>query len=389
MSCFHPNIMSYHPDGFFITKDGVDVPALNKDGSKKLWKFHGAGFEKSLPDGTIVYQLEGKHAGNFVLQYFDVNADGEIGYSVPVPCQQCLGCRIDYSKHWADRIVMESLLYPEHTNFFLTLTYSDDFLYKNYTGESFEYLVDGCYQTINAATLAPDDLQLFMKRLREYFSRVYHHDGIRFYAVGEYGSRTRRPHYHICCFNLPIQDLTFFARNFRADTLYNSPVIESLWGKGYVVIGELNWESAAYTARYVTKKFKGKQAADFYASVGNVLPEFSRSSNRPGIAAQFFDKNKVEIYKYDRVQLPSSEKRYGSTTVPRYFDKLLEKYQEENPEDFSIAKLDKIKSERRQLSELRSYNRRILSGIFDKEYFRLKEEVFNTRINKLSRTLDI
>lgn len=384
MSCFHPNIVTYMPKGF---RDSEGKLVRNSDGTIRQWRFLGSGYEEKLSDDSLVYRL---NDGSFVEEFGDVYRDGEVEYSIPVPCQQCIGCRIDYSRHWADRIVMESLCHPEHTSFFLTLTYDEDHIVKNYTGEFFEYLHNGEYSTIRAATLVKKDVQDFMKRLREYYSRVYDHDGIRFYCAGEYGTMTRRPHYHICVFNLPIQDLKVYSRNFRGDILYNSPKLEELWGKGYVVIGELTWECAAYTARYVVKKFKGKEAADFYFEHGNVLPEFSLSSRRPGLAAQYFDEHKEEIYKYDRVQLPSSDSRNGSVSVPRYFDKMLERYQEDHPDDHSIERLEKIKAQRRELSELKRYNERILvGGAFDKEYFRLKKQGFSERVRALKRSLDI
>lgn len=386
MSCFHPNIVTHYPKGF-RGSDGKLVH--NKDGSLREWCFHGAGFERVLDDGSIIYELEGKNKGTYVPQFQDVYSDGTVVFSQQVPCQQCVGCRIDYSRHWADRIVMESLLYPEHTNFFVTLTYNDDHIYRNYTGETIELLIDAQYQTVNAATLILEDVQLFLKRLREKYSRDFDHTGIRVYYCGEYGSRTRRPHYHLCLFNCPIPDLKPYSRNFQGDLLYNSPMFESLWDKGYVVIGELTWETAAYTARYVVKKFKGKKADEFYEAMGNVLPEFSHSSNRPGIAAKYFEENKEKIYMYDRIVLPGTEKRDGSVTVPRYFDKLLERYQEEHPDDQSIERLEKIKFQRRAASELKKYNERILCGTFDKEYFRLKEAAFNKRVAGLQRSLDI
>lgn len=385
MACFHPNVVTYMPKGF-KGKDGRLV--RNKDGSIREWQFHGSAYAEELTDGTEIFRLV-EHPEVYIPKYGDVYSDGSIEFSELVPCQQCKGCRIDYSRHWADRIVMESLLYPEHTNFFVTLTYDEEHLIPNLTGYSLDLLVDGQYQTVNAATLILDDVKLFMKRLREFYSREYDHVGIRVYYCGEYGSRTRRPHYHLCLFNLPIQDLQFYSRNFQGDTLYNSPKLEELWGKGYVVIGELTWETAAYTARYVVKKFKGKQSQEFYESMGHVVPEFSHSSNKPGIAAEYFNKYKADIYRYDRIQLPSSDSRNGFVSVPRYFDKLLERYQEKHPDDVSIERLEKIKYKRRELADLKSYNERILNGLFDKEYFRLKEESFNKRISGLQRSLDI
>lgn len=371
MSCYHPNIMTYNPGTL----------RANKDGSINHWKFEGAGFEEVI-DGEIFFRLKD---GTLIREneLSNYTCDGEYQYSLMVPCQQCLGCRIDYSKHWADRIVMEQMISPPNTCFFVTLTYNDEALKDCLTGKNFIYTVDGEELTLAGATLVKRDLQLFFKRLRAYYVDHFDHDGIRYYAVGEYGSKTRRPHFHVCFFNLPILDLELYANNFRGDALYNSPTLEKLWGKGYVVIGELNWETAAYTARYCVKKFKGKQADEFYESMGDVLPEFSLSSRRPGIAGAYFDKEVETIYRHDCIQLPSTRDRDGRTTVPRYFDKLLEKYLEDHPD--SDLNLAKIKADRRALSETSTYNRRILSGLFDQEYFKLKEESFRKSISMLSR----
>ena len=61
-------------------------------------------------------------------------------------------------------------------NAYITLTYNDDHLPAN-------------------GSLQPRDLQLFWKRLRK--ART---PGIRYYACGEYGDQTARPHYHAIIF---------------------------------------------------------------------------------------------------------------------------------------------------------------------------------------------
>lgn len=378
MSCYHPNIMTFVPSG--LRQDGSFL--YNKDGTKKTWKFQGAGYEEVGEDGEVIYRLKN---GAFVRQdeLQNVSVYGEYEYSLMVPCQQCLGCRIDYSKHWADRIVMEQLMSPPNTCFFVTLTYDEENLQECLTGHSYEYMIEGQPIMLKGATLIKEHFQLFMKRLRAYYEEHYNHQGIRYFIAGEYGSKTRRPHFHVCFFNLPIPDLEFYSNNFQGDVLYNSPTLEKIWGKGYVVIGELNWETAAYTARYVVKKFKGKESEQFYESVGGVLPEFCLSSRRPGIAGAYFDKEVETIYRHDCIQLPSTKKRDGRTTVPRYFDKLLEKYIEANPD--TELNLDKIKAQRRAASESSTYNRRILTGLFDKEYFQLKEDSFRKSVSILSR----
>lgn len=386
MSCFHPNIMTYCPSGI-VSSDGTKL--RNKDGSLKQWQFQGAGYECQIGD-EVMYSLVNK-PNTYVKAYDSESVDynGEFSYSLLVPCQQCRGCRIDYARHWADRIVMEQLVSPKNSCFFVTLTYDEPHLTENLTGYWYEYIYEGNTYSLPGATLIKKDLQDFNKRLREYYDREFGHKGIRFYAAGEYGMKTRRPHYHVCYFNLPIQDLQFYKNNFRGDVLYTSPTLEKLWGKGYVVIGELTWECAAYTARYVVKKFKGLQAQEFYDDHGHVLPEFSLASNRPGIGGEYFERHKVDIYKYDRIQLPSSGNRSGDVTVPRYFDKLLERYQLAHPDDDCIEKIEKIKAQRRKLSSDREYNRHMLVGLFDQEYFRMIEKSFDKSISLLQRSLDI
>lgn len=103
------------------------------------------------------------------------------------PCGQCLPCRINKRREKTFRIVNEALIHPY--NSFITLTYSEEFLPKQYidqsTGEVFEH---------DTGTLKPTDLQGFFNRLRHYIGPF------RYFAVGEYGDILWRPHYHICLF---------------------------------------------------------------------------------------------------------------------------------------------------------------------------------------------
>ena len=45
---------------------------------------------------------------------------------IQVPCGQCYGCRLQYSREWANRCMLEASEYS--SNFFLTLTYDDEHL---------------------------------------------------------------------------------------------------------------------------------------------------------------------------------------------------------------------------------------------------------------------
>lgn len=65
---------------------------------------------------------------------------------------------------------------------------------------------------------------------------------IKYYAIGEYGSRTQRPHYHSITFNLP----TFYTEH---------PLnLERIWGHGHVHVDPCNAATIGYVIGYVLKK---------------------------------------------------------------------------------------------------------------------------------------
>lgn len=137
--------------------------------------------------------------------------------------------------------MLEALVHPGAS--FLTLTYAP------------EKLPEG-------GTLVPRDLVLFLKRLRK---AVEPHT-LRYFAVGEYGDTSWRPHYHLALFGLD--------RSFALS-------IDKAWGLGFTYVGDLTFDSAQYVAGYVTKKMTDKDDD----RLAGRYPEFARMSLRPGIGA--------------------------------------------------------------------------------------------------------
>lgn len=135
----------------------------------------------------------------------------------------------------------ESQLHPD--NCFITLTYSQENL-----------PADG--------TLVPSDLQLFIKRLR----RAVEPTRLRYFAVGEYGDESRRPHYHAIIFGLGPSA---------------GPIVDQAWGLGFTATAEFNEYTAQYTAGYVVKKLTRRDDPQ----LNGRHPEFARMSLRPGIGA--------------------------------------------------------------------------------------------------------
>lgn len=205
------------------------------------------------------------------------------GYSdlpLTIACGQCIGCRLERSRRWAIRCVHEASLHEK--NCFITLTYRDE-----------------CMPELG--TLVLDDWQRFMKRLRKEFGA-----GIRFFHCGEYGEKYKRPHYHACLFNFDFDDRVLWSRR-NGFALYTSETLSRLWPSGFSTVGDVTFQSAAYVARYITKKITGRNAIGAYdiidESTGEVLGEYKAEyvtmSRRPGIGRAWLERNYKEVYPSD------------------------------------------------------------------------------------------
>lgn len=204
---------------------------------------------------------------------FNKNSANDPTRPVELPCGRCIGCRLEYSRQWAIRCTHESQMHEE--NCVLTLTYNDENLPEN-------------------GSLVKEDLQKFFKRLRK---QLYPKQ-IRYFACGEYGEDFSRPHYHVIIFGHQFPDRKLFKTSKKGTRLYISEVLEKIWPFGHSLIGDYNFESAAYVARYMTKKIKGDQAEEHYQ---DRIPEFVLNSRKPPIGQSWFDKYKDDVFPNDFV----------------------------------------------------------------------------------------
>lgn len=236
-----------------------------------------------------------------------------------LPCGQCIACRLERSRQWAMRCVHEARSHKETC--FITLTYDEDHLPES-------------------KTLVKRHLQLFFKRLRK-----HNGEGIRFFACGEYGELNERPHYHSAVFAWRPDDLVLY-RYVNNLPLYTSDKLSKLWTHGFVTVGDLTFESAAYVARYCLKKVTGKPAKDYY---NGREPEFTNMSRRPGIGKGYFDTYKRDIYAIDGVIMRNGLKmkppkyydyQYGSIQ-PQHMEQIKCKRKEmQNPDEDQWYRLD-------------------------------------------------
>lgn len=228
------------------------------------------------PDKRLVFDKKKSHSG----------------VPVKVGCGKCSGCRLEHSRQWAVRIMHEKRMH--NASCFVTLTYDDAHLPK-------------------WKSLSMEDFQNFMKRYRDRVGSSKEFP-TRFFACGEYGERGARPHYHLLLLNRDIEDRRFYKMSGE-NRLYTSKFMDDVWGKGFTVIGDVTFDSAAYVARYCMKKINGPLAAAHY---GDRLPEFITMSRRPGIASAYFDKYKQELINTDSVIMNGVE-----AALPRYYDNKL------------------------------------------------------------------
>lgn len=258
------------------------------------------------------------------------NEVGNIRRELSLPCGQCIGCRLERSRQWAVRCMHEAQMHEYSC--FITLTYDDE-----------SVPVDG--------SLRYSDYQQFMKRLRARATRarqrrlrgntvkelrhesdigrndercLFSEREIRFYMAGEYGETTGRPHFHAILFGVFFADRTPIGRSPAGDDLFTSATLADVWNRGHVSLGDANFKTAAYVARYCCSKVTGELADEHYKRVSSdgevywIQPEFNHMSLKPGIGVPWFKKFWRDVYPSDTVIVNGRECK-----PPKSYDRLL------------------------------------------------------------------
>lgn len=244
---------------------------------------------------------------------------GDITYSIrkfskelepfAFPCRKCLACRLNIAREKAIRAVHESKIHEG--NIFLTLTYNE----KNLpTNGKLNYL----------------DFQLFMKRLRseimapyikkansrlnnlakerylKYISKKFH---ISYMVTGEYGDKTKRPHWHAIIFNYYPTDAKYKYTSDHGENVFTSQEISDLWNRGNIEFGTVTMDSAGYVARYAAKKLAhGKDQEHEYHPI-------HKTSSKHAIGKKWIEKYYKDVFSKGYIVLPDGQK----AGIPRYY----------------------------------------------------------------------
>ncbi len=266
-----------------------------------------------------------------------------------IPCSQCIGCRITKSREWAIRCVHEAQTHEENT--FATLTYND------------EHLPPG-------GSLNLRDWTLFAKRLRKKRGHL------RYFQCGEYGDEDRA-HHHAILFGIGFRDKVKW-RYENNNWTYLSQELSDLWGKGFITIGDVSFQSAAYVARYTLKKLTPGQTqlsrANFKnryeridTKTGEVVsrkPEYATMSRAPGIGSAWLKKYRSDVYPSDEVI--HKGKRFRP---PSFYDEQLDE------EERKIYKAKRLQQALKHEDELTG------------ERLEIKEYIQQQKINLLKRNI--
>ena len=178
-------------------------------------------------------------------------------------CGQCTSCRINHKLRWMGRMALESkYAYPGTPGSFITLTYKDEELPK-----------DG--------SLDRTHLKKFIQKLKERVAPTE-----RYFAVGEYGTKFFRPHFHVIHFG-----------GFGNEAW--NRIYESCWStkrgmRGFVQTSPANINRQSYVTGYVTKKLDGRHQQRI-EDLG-LSPEYMSASLKPTLGttglhamSRFFD----------------------------------------------------------------------------------------------------
>lgn len=191
------------------------------------------------------------------------------GLDFRVPCGKCLPCQKKRRSEWSLRLEHEYL----HCDsaLFITLTYNDISVPR--TTEGYK-------------TLYKKHVQDYIKRLRndhvKYISQELKipkkevknvSKPIRYYAVGEYGTKTRRPHYHMILFNYDSANIKPVTSQWKDTT--------TGFQLGHVDVGTVTGASINYVTKYMFKPFGNKDKR---------IKPFSLMSKKPIIGHAYLEK---------------------------------------------------------------------------------------------------
>ena len=372
MPCFHPK------KGFVV---GITESGKPK---YKITPWTTEYVARDITGAWRCYEKDTEVHPNFTVFVGDEFRSDLVRSFIPIPCGNCLGCRLDYAKQWSCRLQHEFQMHDPSECWFLTLTYNDEALAETFLPSDppidrlalgADHLGEACW----FPNLYPRDMTLFWKRLRKHL----HGKKIMYYQAGEYGERRGRCHWHAIVFGVPLdsKQLHYNGVSELGDVTYRSDELEKLWHSsldsnmplGNVIVGSVTAASCGYVARYTLKKAREMWETDFTKRVRPLV----RMSTNPPIGKSYIE-NHPEIFEVSQFYIPNGRKPF-LCNHPRYYMKYLESV---DPERFRQLK------DERCLAGRISYENIVQDGRDYLSILKSKELDFQARCVKMKRKLD-
>lgn len=184
-----------------------------------------------------------------------------------VPCGKCILCRKSRAWEVTVRALLEWQADPFQKCCFVTLTVDDEHIQDVFPG----------------MLLRHRPWQLFAKRLRKKIGKF------RYLMCGEYGEKTRRPHYHAIIYGHDLTDRQF---NFDDCTYCDSPLLSDVWSNGNIQCRPVNANAIAYVAGYQLKLDDADIPGNLFDDDDEVkFKNYVRWSRMPGLGFPFLEKH--------------------------------------------------------------------------------------------------
>lgn len=284
-------------------------------------------------------------------------------------CRKCLPCRLNVAREKAVRAYHEAQMH--RGNIFLTLTYDD--------------------ASLTSSRLNYGHYQLFMKSLLESRTRGITDKDLRislripYMVTGEYGDRTKRPHWHAIIFNYYPDDARFSYTSDSQNKVYTSEKLTRLWGRGKTEFGSVTLDSAGYVARYAAKKLAHGRDED------HDFHPIHKTSSKHALGKAWIKKYAVQTFKRGFVVLPDGT----PTKIPRYYVDWCKKHNpslynhyvtQVQPKIISLAEEKQKRQEAEYLAEALTYKG---GRAYPMTRSKVEETILKTKFKRLQEMLKL
>lgn len=286
--------------------------------------------------------------------------------TIQVRCGKCIECNIQRIKEWTNRLYLEQISHDESC--FITLTFSNDLITNN---------TDKEVNPLMAIDLKYSKryFQLFLKRLRKYIYKT-ENKFIKYYHIGEYGSRNQRAHHHIIIFGWKPKDMRQMEVSKSGKEQFFSQTINDIWKLGRISVQNTNINNIKYICKYTTEKINNTNRYNT-----NFAKPYQTFSNRGELGDLMLYKNAVNLIDNNGFTLDGQKFTLSTRQIKKIIDFNKNDYSHTKESKVLIEKCELLLQER--ILKVEERQNRENQQIPNKEYKTMSKEIIynNKKIN--------